>query len=228
MSLFLAVASYPRLLLEVFLRKNMGERYFSVASVVTVFILLAALPFVEARTISFAVIANNFLYYLFLAVFLYMSSRRFQEISRLPSVFDFGRYSLAKGEVHPLFFQLRRGDEPYDIRTIQTILEPSIFFIAGVLLISMDQKLLGGVLAASSVMFSLSYYAAFDSGDHKVMDEIDKIILSEEMVKAFVDDEDPSHTRGVQFFGRKPADRGFRQRVMNNVSSKKAKAAVAV
>ena len=32
---FLAIASYPRMLLEVFTRKNMGERYFSLATAYT-------------------------------------------------------------------------------------------------------------------------------------------------------------------------------------------------
>ena len=221
MGIFLSIASYPRLLLEVFLRKNMGERYFSGASVITIFFLLAALPVFKERIITLELIGNNLLYYLFLMAFLYMSFKRGQEISRLPSVFDFARYSLANGEVYPSLRKLRFADRDLDIRTIQTIIEPGIFFVAGAILIFMDQKLLGGVLAVSSVLFSLSYEAAYHFGEQMVMDEIDKIILSEDMVKAFVDEDDPSQTRGVHFFGRKPADKGMRQRVMNSMSRKK-------
>lgn len=221
MSLFLSIASYPRLLLEVFLRKNMGERYFSGASVITIFFLLAALPVIKERIITMEVLGNNMLYYLFLLAFLYMGFKRNQEISRLPSVFDFARYSLANGEVHPSLRKLRFADRDLDIRTIHTIIEPGIFFVAGAILIFMDQKLLGGVLAVSSVLFSLSYEAAYHFGEQMVMDEIDKIILSEDMVKAFVDEDDPSQTRGVQFFGRKPAEKEMRRRVINNISRKK-------
>ncbi len=60
------------------------------------------------------------------------------------------------------------------------------------------------------------------------MNEIDKIILSEDMVKAFVDDDDPTLTRGVQFYGRKPADKELRQKVVNSFSRKDDEAAEAI
>src|SRR5258706_15873154 len=43
-AIFLAFASYPRLLLEVFIRKNFGERYFRLSSVVTLTAILSVLP----------------------------------------------------------------------------------------------------------------------------------------------------------------------------------------
>ena len=44
-SFFLAIASWPRLLLEVFLRRNMGERYFSFSTAVILLLILCWLPF---------------------------------------------------------------------------------------------------------------------------------------------------------------------------------------
>lgn len=214
MSLFLAIASYPRLLVEVFLRRNMGERYFSFASVITVFLILVLFPFLLEKNFAMRVVWDNTLYYLFLLLFVYVGNQRRLEIKRLPSVFDFARYSLDQGEVHPLLYKFSRFKN-LDIRTMNIIVEPGVFLVAGILLLVINQFLLGGLLIVSALLFSFSYLAAYHYGDHMIMDYIDKIILSEEKMKSFVDDEDPSHTRGVHFYGRKPADKGLRRKVMD-------------
>lgn len=214
MSLFLAIASYPRLLVEVFLRRKMGERYFSFASVITVFLILGAVPFLLEKNFAMRVVWDNTLYYLFLLLFVYVGNQRRLEIKRLPSVFDFARYSLDQGEVHPLLYKFSRFKN-LDIRTMNIIVEPGVFLVAGILLLVINQFLLGGLLIVSALLFSFSYQAAYHYGDHMIMDYIDKIILSEEKMKSFVDDEDPSHTRGVHFYGRKPADKGLRRKVMD-------------
>lgn len=37
---FLSIASWPRLMIEVFIRKNFGERYFSLAAAITITVIL--------------------------------------------------------------------------------------------------------------------------------------------------------------------------------------------
>jgi len=214
MSLFLSLASYPRLLLEVFLRRKMGERYFSFATVITVFIILGAVPFLLERTMAMRVVWDNTLWYLFLLVFVYVGNQRRQEIKRLPSVFDFARHSKDQGQLHPLLLKLSRSKH-LDIRTMNILVEPGIVLAAGILLLLINQIMLGVLLIVAALLFSFSYRAGYHYGDHEVMDVIDKIIASEEKMKSFVDDEDPSLTRGVHFYGRKPADKGLRRKVMD-------------
>jgi hypothetical protein len=213
MGLFLAIASYPRLLLEVFLRRNMGERYFSFASVITVFLILVLFPFLLEKTFAMRVVWDNTLWYLFLILFLYVGNQRRLEIKRLPSVFDFARYSLDQGLLHPLLRQLAL-DRNFNIRTMNILVEPGVFLVIGILFLLISQSLLGGLLILSALLFSFSYMAAYHYGDQMVMDLIDKIIVSEEKMKSFIDDEDPSRTRGVHFYGRKPADKSKRRKVM--------------
>lgn len=215
MALFLMFASYPRLLLEVFVRKNMGERYFSMASVLTIFVILAAVPFIIVQTTSPYVIAQNKLWYLFLALFLFAANKRRLEIKRLPSVFDFGRYSKTKGVTNPLLYKFSIFKN-LGIRNMRKFGEPSIFFVAGLLLLLIQQWLLGGLLIVSSILFSLSFAATFYYGDHKIMDIIDDIMKTEDMVKSFLDDDDDSISpRGVEFFGRKPGSKEMRQKVLS-------------
>lgn len=49
---FFAIASYPRLLIEVFIRRNFGERYFSMASAVWLTVLLLAFPIIAMKLSS--------------------------------------------------------------------------------------------------------------------------------------------------------------------------------
>lgn len=221
-SLFLGV-SWPRMILEVFLRKNFGDRYFYFSTAIVVALLLALLPaYIHVISLFFpywntkfdgwAFLGHYFTWYVFIAAFLYVSYQRHQEKVWLPSVFDFARYSRSSGEIHPVFFQLRLTSQPADIRTIETLLEPSGFFLVGLLLLLLGQRL-GSLLLTCSVFYSLSYRAAYSFGDNFVMDHIDEMIVNEELVTAFVDEVDSRETRGFRFYGPRPADPDARRKV---------------
>ena len=221
-NLFLGL-SWPRMILEVFLRKNFGDRYFYLSTAIVVAVFLGLMPayvkfilaFFQRRYEEFDVWAFLFHYttwYLFIAAFLYASFARHKEKRWLPSVFDFERYSRSSGEINPIFFQLRLAGKPADIRTVETLLEPSGFFIVSLLLILLGQRL-GFLLLGCSVFYSLSYRAAYRFGDNFVMDHIDEMICNEELVAAFVDDVDSRQTRGFRFYGRRPADPDVRRKV---------------
>lgn len=209
-----SISSYPRLLLEVFLRKNFGERYFSLASGITVACLLAAFP---TLFMVFGYDWRDFLLkdlslYLFIAVFLSRCFRHDRDQRRNPSVFDFAKFSLYSGDVHPLFTDFRLFGKP-TTRRIEIFLEPLPFFILGVALMLLQQRL-GIVLTACSVVYCLSYAGAYIVGDHYVMDMIDQIISNEEMHKTFVEDAPPEDTRGFRVYGRKPVEREMREKLV--------------
>ncbi|PSR55786.1 hypothetical protein AHMF7605_25625 [Adhaeribacter arboris] len=215
---FLSVASMPRLLLEVFLRKNMGERYFSPFVASFVFVVFFFFPYAMGGMFGSygdtlpEIIKDNVSWYLFLAAYAAGCFFRWQEVIRLPSVFDFARYSLSAGRIHPIFYAIRIGGKPVDKRGIEIILEPAPFFLIGLLLLWMDQRV-GMLLITSSIVYSLSYIAAYHKGDDFIMDKIDEMICNEELVSAFVDELDASQTRGVHFYGHKPADPGTRRQL---------------
>ncbi len=220
LAFFLAFCSWPRLLLEVFIRKNFGERYFSFAASLTIGGILALLPLIYLEFISriyrssegttFIVLFTT--WYGYLAAFLYMCFKRHEEIKHLPSVFDFGRFSLSTGEIHPWFLDLRFSGEPATIRTIEIWLEPLPFAIGGFLLWAFGQPI-GLIILVSSIFYSLSYAGAYHQGDHFIMDQIDEMICNEEIVNAFVEGRESSETRGVSFYGRRPADPETRRRL---------------
>lgn len=222
--LFTAIASWPRLLLEVFIRTNLGERYFSFSSSIIMLAFLAAIPPIIKYAgsnsyyggFSFKdAILDNITWYLFLAAFLYCAFRRRQEIKKLPSVFDFGRFSLSSGYTHPMFFKIIIKGKSPDNRTIETVLEPLFFFIIGAVLLFFGQAV-GLLITLCSIAYSLSYMAAYHAGDNFVMDKIDELLCNQELYNAFVDGVDPSNTRGVNYYGRRPADPETRRRVADS------------
>lgn len=227
LNLFLGFSSWPRLMLEVFLRRNFGERYFSFSAALFITCLMAALPIAYQEFLSrfrqfmgdprFGGDLMDFIWlfttwYAYLAGFLYMSLQRREEIKHMPSVFDFGRFSLSTGHIHPFFLNLNIGGRPADVRTIETMLEPGLFAGAGVLLIIMRQPI-GTVFLFCSLFYSMSYIAAYRRGDHFVMDKIDEMICNEELVNSFVEGRDTRETRGVNYYGRRPADPETRRRL---------------
>lgn len=222
----LAFSSWPRLLLEVFTRRNFGERYFSMSSAVLAALFLAYYPFYRAAGLllfsshrygnygeesSFgSTLAGNVCLYGYLIAFIVMAIQRRREVKRIPGQFDFSRYSLSTGEINPLLLNFTIGGKPLSLRTIQTLIEPGLFFFIGFLLWAIGQSL-GLVLMVCAVFYSLSYRGMYRIGDNYVLDQIDKMIVNRQMVSSFVDGLDPSQTQGFQFFGNRPADPTFRR-----------------
>ena len=222
LNFFLAFSSLPRLLLEVFLRKNMGERYFSLTAGLGIVVILGIVPLMYDGTMSR--IFNDYnsetfilkfgSWYVFLVAFLFLCLRRYEEIKRFPSVFDFGRFSLFTGEIFPLFFEFEIGGKKPDIRLVETLLEPGACALIALPLMWLGQPI-GIVIFVSSLFYSLSYMGAYRQGDHFIMDKIDEMLYNEEMVSAFVEGRDASETRGVNFYGRRPADPDTRRKLVD-------------
>ncbi|GAA3913612.1 hypothetical protein GO495_17605 [Chitinophaga oryziterrae] len=229
LTLFLSLSSYPRLVLEVFLRKNMGERYFSTAAAVMITVILALYPVMgdlftamlprALRGImgGYGKQASHFwahytTWYLFLAAFVYFSFQRWKEVKRNPSVFDFGRFSLTPGDIYPGFYDLRLFGVTPNTRAIETVYEPMAAFLLGLFLYTIGQNV-GGLLMLCGIIYALSYSAAYQKGDHFVMDTIDEQIVNEEMENAFIGGSDSSQSRGVRFYARKPTHEELRRKV---------------
>lgn len=223
---FLRGCSYPRLLLEIFIRANFGQRYFSAASTMTVGVLLALLPIglrllpTPAHYDSYQDMAADqgwhfwwhyATWYLFLVAFGYFSWVRSKEIRRNPSVFDFGKLSLYSGDIDPRFFSIQPFGKRPTIRQVETLIEPALFCAAGCAFWAIGQRL-GPLLIISSIFYSLSYAGAYKKGDNFVMDKIDEMILNEDLEETFIDGL-VNPVRGVRFYGERPNDKRLRRKL---------------
>jgi len=154
-------------------------------------------------------------WYLYLAGFIAMCIDRRNEIKHLPSVFDFGRYSLSAGSIHPRFLDYQPYGKRLSVRTIETMIEPGFFLLIGLVLCLLQQRI-GVVIVISSICYSLSYLGAYHRGDNFVMDQIDELICNEELTASFIEGLAPNETRGINYYGRKPADPDLRRRLAEN------------
>lgn len=229
-NLFVGIASWPRLLLEVFIRKNFGERYFSFSVAIFVGTLMALLP--VAFRFGFSVLfrvrgpSGDFgmfmldygSWYVFVGAFLYFSYLHKKAMKRNPSVFDMGKYSLYSGDINPVFKTILKslGMKP-SIRRIECLIEPALFFIGGFILMMLGQSI-GTLILVCSIIYGLSYLGSYYLGDSFVMDKVDEMICNEELFDAFVEGKDASETRGFRFYGHIPKDRAVRETLVGSFS----------
>ena len=201
---FLAIASWPRLLLEVFIRKDFGERYFSLATAIILFLILSYFPMFHGFSYSYgyggdggfwSYVKSDPTWYLFLFGFLAVSIMRYLEIRNSPSVFDFAKFSLSTGIINPIFYRIKISGKRPDSRTISIFLEPAFFFIIGLILFLLKQSV-GVLIMVCAVCYSLGYYGSYYVGDEFIMDTIDEMICNEELVSSFVEGKDSWQTRG--------------------------------
>ena len=233
-------AGLVRPLIEVFTRSNFGERYLRFSVCLSTALFFCFLPFLAAALKAFLAayfrmesqmgmgenlqlagssmwenIRDQYLtWYLFFAVFLYFSWKQRKYTRRSRSLFDFSKYSISSGEIHPVFF---REDLPVigkaTLRTIECYLEPLPFFVGGFLLMLLGQPI-GDLLVFASVMYCLGYMAAYRKGDNYILDKIDEIICNEELANDFMSDEYKSNSRGFKFTGTKPDDAESRRKLL--------------
>ena len=225
--IFLAFASYPRLLLEVFYRRHFGKRYFSMASVITMGALLLGWPLLEHYLYVQAIrsaslyfesdipnFAQNYVtWYLFTAAFLYFSWFRYREVKLDDKLYGYSKFSLYSGDMNPVFKSILIFDKVPTEKLIATVIEPLLFFILGFLLKSAGQPI-GMILIIASILYSLSYVADYKAGDDFVRDKCDELISNEEMANVFVHGMDGSKARGVRMYADKPADPGVREKLL--------------
>lgn len=225
-TLFLSLASYPRLVLEVLIRKNFGERYFSLASGISVGLILGFIP-VITKNIGGFLFRNQFgegyyheygfwtrytTWYLFLAIFVYSIYLRWKESRRKPGIFNFEKFSLYMGEINPFFYNIELFGKKATTRKIEIYYEPALFFLAGLFLKFLGQPL-GWLFIICSIFYCVSYAAAYSFGDNFTLDKIDEMIQNEKMHDAFVGENDNSNQHGFRWYGDRPNNKDQREKL---------------
>lgn len=224
LSLFSDLATYPRLLLEVFTRKDFGERYFSLSTAVIMAFVLCFVPplflFGSAWRSGWGDIAIDFIlhyltWYLFLGYFIKVCFLRKKEIVRIDGQFDFTRYSMSTGKLDDRILNFKFKGKSFNIRQIETIIEPGLFLLIGLGLMILGQ-FVGILIFISSLIYSLSYWRMYKFGDNFILNVIDNRIANQVMVSVFVDgvEDDPT---GFRMRTRRPADQSLREDIANDI-----------
>jgi len=218
----LFIVSWPRLLMEVFLRKNFGERYFSLGAVIFLGFVLFFIPIGMDKALYYSgdnsipsIMIRNFTWYLYLAGLVYVSIQRQREIKRDIGTFDFAKFSAYDGDINNAFYFIKIGGKEVTRRQISIFIEPAFLFAIGVILTLLAQKV-GLLIVSCSICYAIGYQVAYTRGDHFILDTIDEMICNEEMVGSFVEGRRPEDTRGFEMRGNAPVEPGFRKQVIDN------------
>lgn len=219
LNLFMGLTSFGRLIIEVFIRKNMGRRYFKFSGAILTALGLFIVPFLPVlfsfarsygeRLTFWGTIKEYWIWYVFIGIFLYFSYLRYKDVKRIKVQFDMEHFSLSSGDTLPFYLNLKFNGKPFSVRVLEIFIEPLPFFIGGIFLLLIGFKLLGALFIFSAIIYCISYSRAYMIGDNFIMDKIDEVICNQQLSQTFVRDEPAS--KGFRFYGEKPESEDFRE-----------------
>lgn len=210
-------SGYACLILEVFIRKNFGRRYFVLAATIPVIVFMWFFP--KMRADPFTIVSFDvpvawgkyLLWYIFIFVFFFASVfHHFDQ--RKGERFDYNKFSLNRGEYSKTLVRWATRNGTFSDRYLETFVEPAFFFVIGFALWLIGQKL-GNLFMICSVMYSAHYRLAYLAGDNFLHDKIDEAISNSEMEKIFSEISNPEVLSGFRFYGRRPADPELREKL---------------
>ncbi|GAB3040056.1 hypothetical protein [Spirosoma pulveris] len=222
--MFLNSSSWPRLTIELFTRRKFGTRYFTFSGTIVFAVLLACYPVLNQISASFLfrhrsygpdlnfgeLLKHYLTWYAYLAAMVYRAYHHWSQIKREPGDFDFNWFSLSPGLVDARFFNVEWGGKPVNVRMVETLIEPGLFFFIGFMLWLIGQSL-GPLLMICAVIYGMSYRAQYYIGDNFMYDKSDELIANRQLHNTYVNGMDASQTQGFQVYGRRPADPDFRR-----------------
>lgn len=246
LSLLNFFASGARLLLEVFIRKSFGERYFKLSAAAILTVEFGLLPFllVFLQRKLWAVLqvaapmANPWnddamgepvaappvepsFWAGYTGWYLFLAAFLLVSIKHhLDQKRAPSVFDFEKFSLYGGSLQSYTQKIPFfkteNTRLRECFVEPLFFMAIGIFLILIHQYL-GWLLAICSVFYSVSYISAYEAGDNFVMDRIDEMISNQEMEKSFVDGVDAGDTRGFEFRGRRPESEEYRRALLPSI-----------
>jgi hypothetical protein len=199
------------MIIEVFIRKNFGERYFKIASAYTIAVILALYPFFNPYRMIYGenkfnlTVKENLLWFLFIPVFLFFAHKRNKEVNHSPYFIDYERFSYCYGDIHPLFWEIRIPGIRTFMKNIEIYFEPMVALVPGIILMLFGDNL-GYLLTFCAIMYSLSYKASYWMGDQYIMDMMDKMLINEAMQVVLHPETEVKDFKGFRHRGRIPND----------------------
>jgi len=221
LSIFLLISSSPRLLLEVFVRREMGIRYFNLSQCIRLIVFLFLLPFLLPFTFGqqwFNILLANWGWYLFLIAFGKFSFDRAVECSRPYGYFDFNHYSISTGRRVRWMDNIKFMGRTLNDRTKDVYLEPILATVVGLLVLLLGQWMLALLLIICAGITSMSYMAAYEDGRNYLLDIIDDHLRNNGLANTLLNNE-PTNSN-FHFYGPKPTSdeirKGFENLLRND------------
>lgn len=223
--IILALTKFPNLIVAVFLRRNFGERYFTLAASIT-FAVILYIPYFyrkELRYMSDFFDTLNITWVIFVTAFLIQSVYRRLEFKRSSQIIHSKTYSYFEGETLASLWNWVERKTKYiknDEIKIERYYEPLLVFLVGLVLFFTYIALFVGLfLMLLAVFHYLRVSVLYAQGKDFLMDEIDKLIISKNLKETILNNKPASETQGFKIPGGRP-EKEIRQEIVNRIYSK--------
>lgn len=169
-----------RFIPEVFIRRRMGERYFSgLLSLFWSIIFLGGSIFSFTDRAKYVIpepyLSNLNAVGIFGILFFAFSIWRWIESYHNPATVSFDKFSKSSGDLTLIFKMLHNKN--VSIRLIEIWLEPLFFLLIGIVLVALQEtRILGLFLVFCALMYSISYRASYSKARDYILDIIDEKI----------------------------------------------------
>ena len=220
---FSVLAHLPARIVEIFLRRNFGERYYSLDAPVIMFLAMSYPLYIWISTGSYEFIQMmgfSWFWILFSFVFLGFAIKRKREINHDLQSFDDAKYSMYSGDEWSIWYRFenklpRLFKRDTFFYNIERVYEGGLFLIVGfVFLFIPFSRYVGVLLIFSGASYMFTMYLRYLKSRDMVLDQIDDKIHNEDMHDAFTNDKSK---RGFRWFGPKPDDPQFRETIAESL-----------
>lgn len=213
------LSSYPSHISEVFLRKKFGERYFTSATAIVIFLFMIWAWFMADR---FGANFLGFTWLLFALVFLVQSIRHRMEIRKFGTTYDFERFSYSHGEILPFWWGIigkQVGRFTITQYHVFILLEPALPTLIGLFLITMPfTRGIGLLIFVSGLSFGYRNFMKAHIARGFVLDQIDDQIVTEAKHDVLVEQKPMSETKGLSFPIELPKSVELREGISNSIN----------
>lgn len=216
--LIFMLSSYPSYIVEAFMRKKFGERYFTFSvAVIIAFAMLYPYLFLGDKVRE----VLGFPWFVFTLIFLYKSIRHRFEFRRFSMTYNFDRYSYTDGEIFDFWYDLI-GTKLLGLTVtryrILTLFEPAIPISIGLFLMLLPFTRAVGILIFISGLFFCyrSIMKAFFARGH-VLDTIDEQIVARYKHDVIMEEKPKSQTGGISFPIELPKSKDLRQDLVDSI-----------
>jgi hypothetical protein len=212
------LTSYPSYIVEVFMRKHFGERYysFSVAVIITL-LMLYPYFFLGGRIRE----TLGLSWVIFTVLFLIKSIRHRLEFRRFSMTYDYDRFSYTDGEIFPFWYSLI-GTKLLGLTVtryrILVLFEPAIPILVGLILMLIPYTRAVGVLIfLSGFLFAYrSTMKAYAARSH-VLDAIDDQLIAKWKHDVIMEEKPKSETGGLSFPIELPKSKDLKQGLIDDL-----------
>lgn len=199
-----ALAHWPSMMIHVFTRKNMGERFFTLAAPIS-FCAILSLPFIfknELDRLGDFAGPLNWFGIIFLGLYLAIAIERRLEFKRHSHEFDPEKFSKYEGDrlVYDWAIEKFKADtlvgKILGWRFVMRNFESLLFIITGLLLLLIPfSRLVGFLLVVSGLLDMAKTRVQFAKGRNYVLDQYDNVIVSREFKESFVNNKKPKDSK---------------------------------